>query len=809
MSEEKEPTHLITSCTLTGLRKIFTDVDRGATLERYKQISNIAVNENFDVIFAEPVFTKNSDKVNWFTSIDGDIYKFSELNDQQIKEVKHQIWSTCKKLDDLTTLWSEEGKKNLANIMEGSIEIPSLDSVFLVNNKVVLCNWGFVEDRFNAQKGIIRKIAQEFSNVTVNILILTESSKPLSGVSVEIENVFHDTDASGSLTISNLELGSSIDLNIKHESYEIYSEKIKINSNSLKKEITLLKKTPTPSTYNENKLILLNSKGSPILEKSVKIINDINAHNEKSDKNGVIDLKNYKNNEILKINPGICYTATPKSIKIQNNKPEHEVVIKNRCLLLLLIPLLFLALLGSWFFIKNSFSPMLAIHIEGKGEVISPNDICSYKQSCNAFYTGFGEVTIIAKPAEGYIFKGWKDICNGSSPSCTLNLSANERAIAIFEPNLYSLKVDVDNNQGTVYSSIPILNAFKCGKAGNDCEEKYSFGEMVDLDAQEYTNFTFDYWKGDCTNPRSRRCKILIDSNKNVQAIFKEADSILSVDILGEGYVKVETNKSAEVICDSKKSPCLYTKFKSGWKAHITPEERKGFEFVRWEGACSGSNNLCKLYLSSSKKKSVIAIFEKSDIPLKVEVATGQGKIISNDNNIKCPENSCSYKYTYGSIVELKALPDNSLSSNSNKKFIFDHWSGACNGSGKCVVLLNDAKKVKAHFRELISCSDKKVAREENGPADYAKWMEVGLGGGEINYIFEPYDIYDRLIMKYENHVILDTQCVGGGRLFSGNIEIPKGKDSRIFVEVRGGCRDNQERKTTGWDLVVQCPTKE
>ena len=816
MPNENDSTRLITSSILKDFRKVFTDVDRGATLERYKQISGIATNEQFDIAFAEPVNSKNGDRIDWFTTLEGDIYKFKELNEQQIKEVKFKIWSSFEKLDKLTAKWRNEGRQSLAKVMEESIEIPSLDSIYLINNTVVLCNWGFIEDKFNPQRGILRKISAEFSGAKLHISIVTDSSKPISGAIVKCagRDSSYTSDDEGNVVISDLQMGDNIEITVTANSYDSFSKSIYLKSPNLS-EIIVLDAEGAVVTGRVRNLHIINRKGESLPNREIKIIDeDKNKKAVKTDSEGIINIADYSLGSNILIKPNICYSSTPKSILIQEDISEYEVELKNRCWLLL-VPILLLLLLVSWSFYKSTvFSPILSVYISGQGEVVSSGDTCKYKkQPCDVFYTGFGDVTITAKPAKGYVFKGWKDVCKGSNPECTVSLSSNERAFAIFEPDLYSVKVNVDKKQGTVYSSIPISNAFKCGKKGSDCEESYPFGEMVDLDAQEYTNYIFDHWEGDCNNPKSHRCKILVDGNKSVQAVFRKADSILSVDILGQGLVKVETNKSKEVLCDSANLPCLYTSFKSGWKAHLTPQKKEGFEFVRWEGACSGSNTICKVNLSNTKKKSVIAIFERSDVLLDVKVAAGQGKVLSSDANINCPDGSCSYNYIYGSTVELEAQAKTKTS--MGQEFVFDHWSGACHGSKKCIVVLNKVKHVEAYFRELIKCSNQKVARDDNGSADYAKWMEVGKKGGKINYVFYPYGIPDKLILKYDDHVILDTGCVGDGKHFDGSVTIPSGNDSRIFVEVEGGCNPSKDtildlfeaRKKTGWDLVVQCPT--
>jgi len=71
------------------------------------------------------------------------------------------------------------------------------------------------------------------------------------------------------------------------------------------------------------------------------------------------------------------------------------------------------------------------------------------------------------------------------------------------------------------------------------------------------------------------------------------------------------------------------------------------------------------------------------------KTGTGSGTVSSSPSGIACG-NSCSAGFSQGDSVELTATPD--------KGMYFGGWSGACTGTGKCVVKMDSAKSVTATF---------------------------------------------------------------------------------------------------------------
>ena len=76
--------------------------------------------------------------------------------------------------------------------------------------------------------------------------------------------------------------------------------------------------------------------------------------------------------------------------------------------------------------------------------------------------------------------------------------------------------------------------------------------------------------------------------------------------------------------------------------------------------------------------------------PLAVlKAGTGQGTVTSAPPGIDCGAD-CGESYTQGSVVTLTATPAAGST--------FTGWSGACTGTGSCVVTMNAAQSVTATF---------------------------------------------------------------------------------------------------------------
>lgn len=78
----------------------------------------------------------------------------------------------------------------------------------------------------------------------------------------------------------------------------------------------------------------------------------------------------------------------------------------------------------------------LGVTKSGLGTVTSSPTGINCGSDCSEPYASGTSVTLTAAPAAGYTFKGWSGACTGTSPSCTVSMSAALSATAAFETSM-------------------------------------------------------------------------------------------------------------------------------------------------------------------------------------------------------------------------------------------------------------------------------------------------------------------------------------------------------------------------------------
>jgi hypothetical protein len=68
----------------------------------------------------------------------------------------------------------------------------------------------------------------------------------------------------------------------------------------------------------------------------------------------------------------------------------------------------------------------------GKGKVLSTPAAISCGQSCTGTFEQGTTITLTANPRQGWHLKRWRFGCKGQGSVCTLEMSSNRRAEAVF-----------------------------------------------------------------------------------------------------------------------------------------------------------------------------------------------------------------------------------------------------------------------------------------------------------------------------------------------------------------------------------------
>jgi phospholipase C len=127
--------------------------------------------------------------------------------------------------------------------------------------------------------------------------------------------------------------------------------------------------------------------------------------------------------------------------------------------------------------------------------------------------------------------------------------------------------------------------------------------------------------------------------------------------------------------------------FVKGTSVTLTATPSTGSTFAGWSGACSGTG-ACAVTVETNA--SITATFNSIPEQLTVQNAgTGTGTVSSSPSGINCGT-TCSANFNYGTSVTLTAA----AASGST----FAGWSGACSGTGTCVLTLKANTSVIATF---------------------------------------------------------------------------------------------------------------
>lgn len=144
----------------------------------------------------------------------------------------------------------------------------------------------------------------------------------------------------------------------------------------------------------------------------------------------------------------------------------------------------------------------------------------------------------------------------------------------------------------------------------------------------------------------------------------------------------------------------------------LTATPNPGSAFVRWEGPCSGSANVCVLSAPAGAQESPIAVFEPLRTLTVGKAGVGDGEVSSVPAGISCPTGSAcsSAQFAQGTNVTLTASPVGGSK--------FQGWTGACAGQ-TCDLTMDQDASVTAIFQ----------------PEDLGHTLSVskdGKGGGTV-----------------------------------------------------------------------------
>ena len=142
----------------------------GLLVKKHAQIKKIFCEDSG--IFSKHIF--NDNYIKWSTAFDGKIIQYSKCDDEQKEQVKFILKQQYQKLYDIPIIKEDE---DYFEYLEKIIEIANYDTIYLIDNKVVLTNWSYIEDEYNAPRQIIKKLIENTIE-TVSEIENTKTNEP-------------------------------------------------------------------------------------------------------------------------------------------------------------------------------------------------------------------------------------------------------------------------------------------------------------------------------------------------------------------------------------------------------------------------------------------------------------------------------------------------------------------------------------------------------------------------------------------------------------------------------------------------------
>ncbi|MBI3802256.1 MAG: hypothetical protein HY282_00650 [Nitrospirae bacterium] len=325
-------------------------------------------------------------------------------------------------------------------------------------------------------------------------------------------------------------------------------------------------------------------------------------------------------------------------------------------------------------FTLRTFSMTVSKAGAGTGTVTSSPGGIDCGGTCSASFNSGASVTLTASPASDSTFTGWSGACSGTG-NCVITVDAAKSVTATFALKSFTLSVTTAGN-GTVTSA---PSGISCGSS---CSASYTIGTTVTLTASPDPNATFSGWSG-CNSSTGTSCSVTVDSNKSITANFGTQTFSLTVVKAGNGTGSI-SSAPAGIDC----SPTCSLFFSAGKVVTLSAHPDSNSTFTGWGGSgCTGTGD-CVVTVDAAK--TVTATFTVKTLGLTVtKSGNGTGTITSAPTGINCGA-TCSASYNSGTSVTLTATADTDS--------LFTGWSGACSGTGSCVVIIDGAKSVTAIF---------------------------------------------------------------------------------------------------------------
>jgi hypothetical protein len=313
--------------------------------------------------------------------------------------------------------------------------------------------------------------------------------------------------------------------------------------------------------------------------------------------------------------------------------------------------------------------------------------------ACTVEFAHGTRVTLEAAAAEGSTFGGFTGDCT-SEATCAVTLDEARNVTASFGTVRHTLTVSSGGGGGSgSVSAIGVSCAIGGGSTTGDCSEPFDFGTVVTLTATASADHAFIGWSGGgCSG--TGQCTVAMTAARAVTASFAGPLTLaVGGTATGTGTIRSDPEGIECTITPTGSTGTCSRGFARNAVVALTATPGANSAFGGWTGACSGTGG-CQVTMT--QPVAAFASFPLVTHQLTVNGGgTGTGRVTSTAG-IDCtitnglPTGDCGRLLDHGMAITLRA--------EVSSRHLFAGWSGACSGTGECIVAMTAARAVTASF---------------------------------------------------------------------------------------------------------------
>ena len=228
-----------------------------------------------------------------------------------------------------------------------------------------------------------------------------------------------------------------------------------------------------------------------------------------------------------------------------------------------------------------------------------------------------------------WYFNEWTNDLSGTASTERITIDSNKYVVADFKIYHYSILTDTEGN-----GSVKL----------NPSESNYNCGDVVEIEGIPDEGYEFNHWEGHLNSTNSIE-SFPIYEDKSITGVFTKKEYTLNVDIVGNGSVSIEPNKST---------------YSHGEEVILKATEQDSWNFTSYtyenESPVEVDTDR-EIRVTMNKDRNITALFEQDNYNLTIDIV-GRGKV-----NVTPKQDT----YSEGDLIELEAVADDN--------WIFYDWS--------------------------------------------------------------------------------------------------------------------------------------